>query len=261
MASAFGEAGLWVLSPDEVVTSTPERSTLVIPFDGRLGSAQADALERCDRILFTAGRGERFELADWEARVIATFNSRAAILPACADLQMEVLWRFDQIGAMAKRAEALAHAAGAARGAQDAVVDVVHELLANALLDAPADAAGNPRYAHRRDEHPEISPEDGCRLLMGTEAGRIYVSVTDRFGRFERPPIVRTLRGLGERARIDSSGGGAGLGLRRIIDQSDVFAVRVIAERATEVLAVVSLDEQRRRNTGRKSLYYRIEKG
>lgn len=261
LAPRAGDEGLWVLGADGLAQAAPPRSMLLIPFDGRLGPAQADALERNERILFTAVRGERNELAPWEARLIAQFGTRASVLPSCADLQMEVLWAFEQIGVFTQRAEALADAAGAGRAAQDAVIDVVHELLANGLLDAPADDDGRPRYAHRRDEHPDIAPEDGCRLLMGTEEGRMYISVTDRFGRFERAPIVRTLRGLGERAKVDSSGGGAGLGLRRVIDQSDVFAVRVIAGRATEVLSVVSLDEQRRRNTGRKSIYYRIEKG
>lgn len=261
LAKAAGEDGLWIIDTAALAGTHPDRSTLVVPVTERLGPNQAEMLEQFERILFAAGRGERNELAPWEARIIAAFNTRAAILPCCRDLHTEIVCSFDQLGIMAQRAEAMAQAAGAPRAAQEAVMDVLHELLANALLDAPAGSDGVPRYAHRRDEHPEIAVEDGCRLLMGTEDGRMYVSVTDRFGRFDRAPIVRTLRGLGGRTRVDSSGGGAGLGLRRIIDQSEVFAVRVIMDRATEVLSVVSLDEQRRRSTGRKSLYYRIENG
>ncbi len=70
-------------------------------------------------------------------------------------------------------------------------------------------------------------------------------------------------RGLGDlykrQDRVDASGGGAGLGLRRILEHSDVVAVRVAAGRESRVLCVVDLGEARRRATQPKSLLFCLQ--
>lgn len=141
----------------------------------------------------------------------------------------------------------------------DAVVDVVHELAANALLDAPADAKGNPKYAHRRGPDVQIAPEDACEVFAAVEEDRIYLGARDRFGRFDPKFLARAIEGLDERARLNTSGGGGGLGLRRMVEQSDLLAVRVVPGKMTQMLCVVSLQPIRRRRATPKSLMVRVE--
>ncbi|NVJ03376.1 hypothetical protein HV824_35505, partial [Myxococcus sp. AM009] len=61
------------------------------------------------------------------------------------------------------------------------------------------------------------------------------------------------------RVQVDASGGGAGLGLRRILEHSDVVAVRVAAGRESRVLCVVDLGEARRRAAQPKSLLFCLQ--
>jgi hypothetical protein len=152
--------------------------------------------------------------------------------------------------------------AGAPRGAAEACADVMYELAANALLDAPVDGSGAPRYAHRRDDPAlRISPEDAAVIAFGVKGAHVFLGAVDRFGRLGPEPIARTLDGLGGRAKVNSEGGGAGLGMRRILEQSDLVAVRVVPGRTTEVLCAVELREVRRRAQGSKSLFFSVERG
>lgn len=153
-------------------------------------------------------------------------------------------------------------ARGAPRSAASACADVLYELAANALLDAPVDADGQPTYAHRRDDPGlQISPEDAAVVAFGVKGTRAYLGAVDRFGRLTAEPLARTVEGLGARARVNHAGGGAGLGLRRIVEQSGLIAARVVPGQLTEVLCAVDLEEVRRRATGPKSLFFSVERG
>jgi hypothetical protein len=56
--------------------------------------------------------------------------------------------------------------------------------------------------------------------------------------------------------QVNVSGGGAGLGIRRILEQCDLIAIRVVPGRETRVLGVVGLGDARRRAALPKSLLY-----
>ncbi|MFP2933856.1 hypothetical protein ACLESO_53750, partial [Pyxidicoccus sp. 3LG] len=122
--------------------------------------------------------------------------------------------------------------------------------------DAPVDGRGQHLYAHRRTEVREVEPEDACELAWAVADGRIWLEVVDRFGGLRPGPFARALDGWGGRVQVDASGGGAGLGLRRILEHSDTVAVRVTAGRESRVLCVVDLGEARRRATQPKSLLF-----
>ena len=68
-----------------------------------------------------------------------------------------------------------------------------------------------------------MAPQDDAAVVgIGVHDGRVYLKAVDRFGRFTVDPVARTVEGLAGRAQVNASGGGAGLGLRRIIEQSDL---------------------------------------
>lgn len=168
--------------------------------------------------------------------------------------------RVDSVAALQHAAEEVARQVGQdAPGAPAAKLasDVAHELLANALLDAPVDDQGRPRYANRRDEAPRIAQEDGCDFAVGVQGGRIYLSVTDRFGRLSPAPLARMLQRYGQKVQTDTSGGGAGLGLRQILEACEAIAFRIQPGQHTEVVAVIDVTGPRRRATQMKSLFFR----
>jgi hypothetical protein len=158
--------------------------------------------------------------------------------------------------AASSEAAALVETSGGTRNALSLAADVMHELAANALLDAPVDARGTPRYAHHRHEVDAVAPEDACEVSMAVGEGGVYLEARDRFGRLPPTPISRALASMGGRMQVNSSGGGAGLGMRRILEHSDLIATRVLPGRETRMLCVVGLGESRRRASSPKSLLY-----
>ncbi len=249
--------GALLAEPSGLNTLASGPAAWILPHGGRLSEALADPLERHPRVLWLAQR-DGAQPADWELEAAANFLLDRSLIPAPHGLRQRVD-SFEGISRGSAWAAECAAKAGGGRVAQERAQDTAHELLANAILDAPVDAEGKPRYAHRRHEQPQIAPEDACALEVGAEANRLYVSVVDRFGRFGPGPLVKALRGIGGRAKVDSSGGGAGLGLRRLLESSELLAVRVRWGRATEVVAVISLGDERRRSGGQKSLFFRAD--
>lgn len=235
--------------------------TLVI-FDGKLKPEHGALLRTGGSgfLLACPGTDRRPRAEDLEP--LTGLLRGGSILPDFDGVQRYYVGTLAGLRTASERVSAHLEAEGAARGAAEACADVMYELAANALLDAPATTAGEPKYAHRRDDPAlRISPEDAAVIAFGVKGARAYLGAVDRFGRFTSEPLARTLEGLGGRAKVNSAGGGAGLGLRRIVDQSDLIAVRVVPERSTEVLCAVDLGEVRRRASGSKSLFFSVERG
>ena len=158
--------------------------------------------------------------------------------------------------AAAREASAVVKAAGGSPTAASLATDITHELVANALLDAPADGQGNPKYAFRRDQSPVIAVDDACEVAIGVGDGRVFVSVSDRFGRFKPEPVAAAVATFGQRAQVRMGGGGAGLGLRRVLEHSDLFVARVVEGIKTEVICALELEGPRRRADGLKSILF-----
>ncbi|MGA9525461.1 MAG: hypothetical protein WBV82_28635 [Myxococcaceae bacterium] len=258
-AASPADEGLFLTGPELPESVTQWRATPVVAYDGRLDPRAAPLFSREGGVLLVALR-EETGVARWELDLIARFLSRASLMPPDATVQEIELASMEDLAQVADLVRSVASAAGATQASQDVTSDVVYELCANALLDAPVDEAGQPRYAHRRHEAPEIDPADACRVELAVDEGLLYVCVTDRFGRLTPAPLAKTISGLGQRARVDASGGGAGLGFRRLLDQGQVLAARVVPDRSTEVLCVVSLTEIRRRSAGMKSVFFLTER-
>ncbi|WP_426752972.1 hypothetical protein [Myxococcus sp. Y35] len=236
---------------------SPSGPRRLLLFDGKLAPAHAESLRREPPALLLATRGADGRPSAWEVRLLGDLLRGAPLLPAGA-----VRHRIQSVADISATADAAAKAvsqAGGARTAASLVGDVVHELAANAMLDAPVDAQGQHRYAHRRTEVREVASEDACELSYVVEDRRMWLEVVDRFGGLRPGPFARALEGWGGRVQVDASGGGAGLGLRRILEHSDAVAVRVATGRESRVLCVVDLGEARRRATQPKSLLFCLQ--
>ncbi|HVV83751.1 MAG TPA: hypothetical protein VHE35_11835 [Kofleriaceae bacterium] len=120
--------------------------------------------------------------------------------------------------------------------------ELTHELLMNALYDAPVDEQGRPRYAHDRKTAIELPAADAALLRFGSDGTRVAIQVRDRFGGLRRRQVLEGLaRGLAG-GELDRSGGGAGLGLTVCHHSSSALFFDLARDRFTQVTATLDLD-------------------
>jgi len=119
--------------------------------------------------------------------------------------------------------------------------ELAHELLMNALYDAPVDRDGRPRHAHDRKARVSLAPEEAASLRIGCDGVHLAIQVSDPFGRLERRHVFSGLaRGL--RGEIDRAGGGAGLGMTVCMSSTVAMVFDVIPGHKTEVTGIFDLD-------------------
>jgi len=120
--------------------------------------------------------------------------------------------------------------------------ELSHELLMNALYDAPVDERGASRYARDRKADVSLPLEDAARLRCATDGTRLVVQVRDRFGGLLRRHVVDGLaRGLAG-GEMDHSHGGAGLGMSVCHHNALALFFDVARGRHTEVTAMLELE-------------------
>jgi hypothetical protein len=231
----------------------------LVLFDGRLTPAHAELLSREPPALLLATREPESGPTEWEAQLVGAVLRGGPLMPSGLSAARQRIRRLKDVQHASDAASMVVQEAGGSKTAAQLAADVLHELAVNAMLDAPVDAQGHPKYAHRRTEVHEVDPEDACELALAVDGARIFLEAMDRFGRLTTGPFARALASYGGRVQVNSSGGGAGLGLRRMIEHSDAIAVRVVRGRESRVLCAVDLGDTRRRAALPKSLLFCTE--
>lgn len=203
--------------------------------------------------------------ADWELLMIARrlLKPREAPPPLAAFLRWgatgfrTVVSDTSGIEQTVGRAQKFAETMGAARWVGEHLGELVHELLMNALYDAPVDAAGQKRFAHDRKAHVALAEAESTTFGMASDGTSLCVQVTDPFGRLERQHVFGgLLRGL-KTGQMDQSNGGAGLGILLCHQATTALMYDVCPGQRTQVTAVIDLDLNRRDFRSRaRSLHY-----
>src|SRR5438067_480540 len=120
--------------------------------------------------------------------------------------------------------------------------ELSHELIMNALYDAPVDEFGKPRFAHDRKAEIALGAEDAAVYRCGSDGVRIACEVVDHFGRLERKHVFGGLvRGL-KAGQMDTAGGGAGLGMLVSYRSTTALFFDVEKNLRTRVTALFDLD-------------------
>jgi hypothetical protein len=132
-----------------------------------------------------------------------------------------------------------------------------HELIMNAMYDAPVDAQGHPKYAGDRKAEVTLGDAERPIVRIGTDGTRLVLQVRDPFGRLERRHVFDGLaRGLAG-GEMDQTHGGAGLGMMVCHNASSAMLFDVARGRHTEVTAMFELDMNLREfRTQAKSLHF-----
>jgi hypothetical protein len=156
-----------------------------------------------------------------------------------------------------KRIETIAEYAresGVPSRALDAIREVSEELITNALYDAPYERTGKSVNRTERVVYPS---GQGCTVTYGLSAQCFFVRVRDRHGSLTRKRLVDVLTRCAHRDQVDldTSRGGAGLGIWRVFTIASLMIIHVAAGESTEI--AVGIDVSRRgRGTGGRAVHF-----
>lgn len=153
---------------------------------------------------------------------------------------------------------------GIGRRLAAAAADAAHELLMNAMYDAPVDAAGTPKYAGDRRAEVRLEEHEIPTLRLTVDSSHLALDITDPFGRLARSKLFGgILRGRSGAVAsqgasvLDVSDGGAGLGLFNLYNSAAILRAEVVPGRRTTVSWLidrsVSVRDQR---SMPRSVYY-----
>ncbi len=136
--------------------------------------------------------------------------------------------------------------------------ELAHEMLMNAVYDAPVDAQGTPKYAQDRKATLQLQAAEQPTLRLASDGARLAIQVVDPFGRLQRKHVFGGLsRGLLAGGEMDRSHGGAGLGMVVCHNSTVAMFFDVVRGKKTEVTGVFDLDMNLREfRTHAKSLHY-----
>lgn len=132
----------------------------------------------------------------------------------------------------------------AERGLADRAVtqisEISEELVTNALYDAPLEA-GYFKEAKQRTEDVVLPVERACEISYGFEQDAPFVRVRDTFGMFARDRFLAVLtRCNNADVQLDSSRGGAGLGLWRVLAHASTIVITVVPGQLTDIVVGVA---------------------
>ncbi len=134
--------------------------------------------------------------------------------------------------------------------------DVTDELLMNAMYDAPVDGSGTPLYAHDRKSPVQLEPEQRPVLGYGADGDVMVLTVGDPFGRLRRRSVFESMhRGL-TTGQMDTSGGGAGLGMSIIYRNCSSVFFDVQRREHTQVSVMMDLVRKPRRGDLPRSVLF-----
>jgi len=133
-----------------------------------------------------------------------------------------------------------ARQAGGSPLAVERIRDVAEEAITNSLYNAP----GEERRHHTiRSERVQLQPERATQVSFGVAGKLFFVRVRDGFGSFRRARMCEVLERCRKQEAIalDTSRGGAGLGLWRMFNAATVITIHVQPELATEINVGIDL--------------------
>jgi len=137
-----------------------------------------------------------------------------------------------------------------------------HELTMNAMYDAPVDEGGHLKYALDRRADLELMEEEMPILRFTLTADFLALDCIDPFGRLPRQRfyegVLRGHRNLKyQRQDLDTSHGGAGLGLHTLYTAGSILRAEIIPRKKTHVSWVFdrTLPKKNQRSLPR-SLYF-----
>jgi len=189
--------------------------------------------------------------------------------PAADDFQLERFLDFgfgghefrpgtnDERDETVAQVQAFVDSLGMPKRVGEGFAELAHELLMNAMYDAPVDAEGNHKYALDRKQQLNLLEQEKPLVVCATDGNRLVLQVTDPFGRLERKHVFAGLaRGLAG-GEMDRSHGGAGLGMMVCHNSTAGMFYEVVRNKRTTATGIFDLEANLREfRKGGRSLHY-----
>lgn len=138
----------------------------------------------------------------------------------------------------------------------EAASSAAHEMLMNAMYDAPIDRRGRKKYATKRQQAIHLEEHEIPTLQLTVDNKHLALDVIDPFGLLERHHLFSGVR-RGLSSTMDTSGGGAGLGLSALSTGSSILRVEIVPGCLTQVSWVLDRTlSQREKRKAPRSLYF-----
>ncbi|MGQ0504873.1 MAG: hypothetical protein ACT4TC_06095 [Myxococcaceae bacterium] len=144
-----------------------------------------------------------------------------------------------------EQAQKLANVVGAHARLAIMYEAVVDEFVTNAVYNAPVDEQGVRRFTDRpRDQEVLLGGEEEVEIVLASDGRRLAVSARDPFGSLKLGHMLESLgKNLGKRFReVQTTHGGAGLGLPLIFDSLSQFVVNLQPGVRTEMIGIIHAD-------------------
>ena len=186
----------------------------------------------------------------WQMVAVARRLAGSGFPPLDAHLSWGRQWTTFRLSTTQQRDAAVAtvdqYSSALAPHISASAAEAAHELLMNAMYDAPVDATGRVLYAHRRKEPIELTPSQQPEFGYGCDGRRFVMAIRDPFGRLAREHVFSGLhRGLSQ-GTLQTAGGGAGLGMLVMHQGALALFFDVDPGRKTQVSLVIDLYVPRR---------------
>jgi hypothetical protein len=133
-----------------------------------------------------------------------------------------------------------------------------HELLMNAMYDAPVDKRGRPRYADKRQSAISLQEQEIPTLQVTIDGLHIAIDITDPFGRLAREKVFASLlRGQTSDPTVAPDDNAVPQGLASLFQSAAILRFEVAPARQTTVTWILDISVERwgQRQIPR-SLYY-----
>lgn len=120
------------------------------------------------------------------------------------------------------------------------MLTVADELMINAIIHAPRNPDGTPRYEHLEPSADfVVAPEDAAEVAYACDGQRLMFAVADRFGALNRNTLQNYVtRGFsGQKVSVESKASGAGIGLTMSLRRIHQLVFNIQESVRTEVIA------------------------
>ncbi|HHO53745.1 MAG TPA: hypothetical protein ENK18_23455 [Deltaproteobacteria bacterium] len=206
-----------------VLAATAPRARIVILWEAADPALLQLALQQPSIVGFVGvvdGIPEPWQLMYAARRVLAPLDPAplgAQLMPWGATT---VSWQPKTTGELRRivtQIDGIGRSLGLGRREADDLSAAAHELLMNAMYDAPVDARGRPLYADDRTAPVQLAPQHAPTLSLCVGPTRMVLDAVDPFGRLPRQRylegVIRGIHNQSGPTTLDTSHGGAGLGL------------------------------------------------
>jgi len=226
------------------IAASDRRINHLIAKQGGIYPRSWEVLYTVRRLMYQYKLRGLIPLLDWSARIHEVY------VPGSKDMGKLVDWIPEFCEAM-----------GAPPKVRESFAELGHEMLMNAIYDAPTNDNGEHIYAHKRKEAVVLEENKYPLFSIGTNGELLGITTRDIYGGLKRKHVFKGLeRALTKQGELNVEGGGAGLGMYYMYNHGFASFFNVSEGNFTEVTVLYDMSMNRREfSSSPKSIHFFVE--